>query len=249
MATDMGDLPTGAAKATRVREMFDTIAPRYDLVNALMTFGLDQAWRHRTVRLLDLNPPALVADIGCGTGSLGRQLVAQGFRAVGVDVSLGMLRAGRAGAPPVALADGAMLPLGDASLDGAVSGFALRNFSELVTVIVELARVVRPGGRIALLDVAQPEHWLLRAGHSLWFNRAVPLIGAVLSDKAAYRYLPRSVAYLPSYADLASMLGDAGFTATRRDLLSGGLVQVITAKRAGSARPARRQVALVEESA
>jgi len=249
VGADMDSLPTGEEKRARVREMFDTIAPRYDLINRLMTFGLDKHWRHRMIKLLDLASPALVADIGCGTGDLGRVLISRGFRAFGLDMSLGMLKAGPPGSAPVALADAAMLPIADHTIDGAVSGFALRNFSELVTVIVELARVVRPGGRIALLDVAQPQHWLLKAGYSIWFNHAVPRIGSLLSDEAAYRYLPRSVAYLPRYTELASTLGDAGFTAMRRDLLTGGLVQVITATRAGSARPARHQVLLAEERA
>ena len=236
-------LPTGEEKRARVREMFDTIAPRYDLINRLMTFGLDRRWRKRTIKLLDLQSPCLIVDVGCGTGDLGRELLAQGHRAVGIDMSLGMLKARPADSAPVALADAAMLPLADATVDGAVSGFALRNFSELLTVIVELARVVRPGGRIALLDVAQPERRLLKAGYSVWFNH--PL----LSDEAAYRYLPQSVAYLPRYTELASMLGDAGFISMRRDLLSGGAVQVISATRSGTPRAARHQVVLAEGSA
>jgi demethylmenaquinone methyltransferase/2-methoxy-6-polyprenyl-1,4-benzoquinol methylase len=242
-------LPIGAEKRTRVREMFDTIAPRYDLINRLMTFGLDRRWRQRTIKLLGLDQPSLVADIGCGTGDLVRGLVTQGHRAVGIDMSLGMLHQADPGGAPVVLADAAMLPLGDGTFDGAVSGFALRNFAELVAVIVELARVVRPGGRIALLDVAQPERRLLKAGYSLWFNHAVPRIGGLLSDRDAYRYLPASVAYLPRYTELAGMLGDAGFSAMRRDLLSGGLVQVITATRSGSARGVRRITLLTEGSA
>ncbi|MHB1508604.1 MAG: ubiquinone/menaquinone biosynthesis methyltransferase [Acidimicrobiales bacterium] len=249
MASDYGDLPTGAAKRARVREMFDTVAPRYDRVNALISFGLDQGWRRRTVKTLGLSAPALVADIGCGTGDLGRMLRSQGIEVVGLDMSMGMLRAGRPTAPSGVLADAAMLPLADRALDGAVSGFALRNFAELPAVIVELARVVRPAGRIALLEVAQPEHWLVRAGHSLWFNHAVPRIGSLLSDRAAYRYLPRSVAYLPSYEDLLSMLEDAGFSGVRRDLLSGGLVQVISARRDGSPRSARLEAARSQRAA
>jgi demethylmenaquinone methyltransferase / 2-methoxy-6-polyprenyl-1,4-benzoquinol methylase len=249
VGTDTGSLPTGDEKRARVREMFDTIAPRYDLINRLMTFGLDKHWRQRTLKLLDLESPALVADIGSGTGDLGRVLLAKGFRVFGIDMSLGMIKAAQPGSAPVALADAAMLPLADASIDGAVSAFALRNFSELVTVIVELARVVQPGGRIALLDVAEPERRLLKAGYSAWFNHAVPRIGALLSDEAAYRYLPRSVAYLPRYTELASMLGDAGFSSMRRDLLTGGVVQVITATRVGSSRTGRRQVVLAEGSA
>jgi demethylmenaquinone methyltransferase/2-methoxy-6-polyprenyl-1,4-benzoquinol methylase len=248
VGTRFGNLPVGAEKRARVREMFDTIAPRYDLLNRLMTFGLDKRWRHRTIKLLGLQESALVADIGCGTGDLARGLVEQGHRAVGIDMSLGMLHEADSGGAPLVLSDAAMLPLADGTVDGAVSGFALRNFSELLAVIVELARVVRPGGRIALLDVAQPEGRLLKAGYSVWFNQAVPRIGGLFSDRAAYRYLPASVAYLPRYEELAGMLGDSGFSAMRRDLLTGGVVQVITATRSGVARPARRQILLAEDS-
>jgi demethylmenaquinone methyltransferase/2-methoxy-6-polyprenyl-1,4-benzoquinol methylase len=213
--------------------MFDTIAPRYDLVNRFMTFGLDGHWRRRTIALLDMSPGSLVADIGSGTGDLARALVKAGHRTVGLDLSMGMLRAAQPGGPPMVLADAAMMPFEDRAVDAAVSGFALRNFAELHAVVVEIARVVRPGGRIALLEVALPEHPLMKLGHSVWFNHVVPRIGAALSDAAAYRYLPASVAYLPGYSELAGMLGDAGFTSMRRDMLSGGVVQVVTATRAG----------------
>jgi demethylmenaquinone methyltransferase / 2-methoxy-6-polyprenyl-1,4-benzoquinol methylase len=249
VGTRFGNLPVGAEKRAKVREMFDTIAPRYDLLNRLMTFGLDKHWRRRTIELLGLEESSLVADIGCGTGDLARGLVERGHRAFGIDMSIGMLHEADSGGAPLVLSDAAMAPLADATVDGAVSAFALRNFSELVAVIVELARVVRPGGRVALLDVAQPEGRLLKAGYSVWFNHAVPRIGGLLSDRAAYRYLPASVAYLPRYEELAGMLGDAGFSAMRRDLLTGGVVQVITATRSGVARPARRQILLAEDNA
>jgi demethylmenaquinone methyltransferase/2-methoxy-6-polyprenyl-1,4-benzoquinol methylase len=249
VGTRFGNLPVGAEKRARVREMFDTIAPRYDLLNRLMTFGLDRRWRHRTLNLLALEGSSIVADVGCGTGDLARGLVEQGHQAFGIDMSLGMLHEANSGGAPLVLSDAAMLPLGDATIDAAVSAFALRNFAELVAVIVELARVVRPGGRIALLDVAQPEGRLLKAGYSVWFNHAVPRIGGLLSDRAAYRYLPASIAYLPRYEELAGMLGDAGFSAMRRDLLTGGVVQVITATRSGVARVARRHVLLAEDGA
>jgi demethylmenaquinone methyltransferase/2-methoxy-6-polyprenyl-1,4-benzoquinol methylase len=214
--------------------MFDTIAPRYDLVNRLMTFGLDTGWRRRTIDLLGLGGPSQIVDVGCGTGDFTRALVRSGHRVVGIDLSIGMLRQADPGGAPLVLADAAMLPFADRTMDAAVSGFALRNFSELVAVIVEIARVVRPGGRIALLEVAQPERRLLKLGHQLWFNHAVPRIGGWLSDRSAYRYLPASVAYLPRYGQLAEMLGDAGFVAMRRDLLTWGAVQVITATRSGT---------------
>jgi demethylmenaquinone methyltransferase / 2-methoxy-6-polyprenyl-1,4-benzoquinol methylase len=223
-------LPTGDAKRQAVRGMFDTIAPRYDLVNRLMTFGLDRGWRRRTVGSLTLPPGARVLDVACGTGDLCRDLVATGYRAVGVDLSYGMLAHARTSSPLVQ-GDALALPMASGVVDGAVSGFALRNFVELPGFFAELARVVRPGGRIALLDVAAPTHPVLRLGHRVYFGHVAPLVGAALSDGDAYRYLPRSVAYLPGTADLLAWLRAAGFDAVERRPLSGGVTQLLTATR------------------
>ncbi len=210
--------------------MFDTIAPRYDLVNRVMTFGLDRLWRHRTVAALDLSPGSVVVDLACGTGDLCRDLAGAGHIPLGVDLSIGMLGHARTTAPLVQ-GDGTALPLPDRSVDGVVSGFALRNFVSLPPVFSELARVVRPGGRVALLDVATPANPLLRAAHAVYFGHVVPRIGGLLSDPAAYRYLPRSVAYLPPGDGISALLEAAGFGAVRRQLLSGGITQLITATR------------------
>jgi demethylmenaquinone methyltransferase/2-methoxy-6-polyprenyl-1,4-benzoquinol methylase len=222
-------LPSGQDKVRAVRAMFDTIAPRYDLVNRLMTFGLDRRWRRTTVSSLELPPRSLVLDVACGTGDLCRELTAAGHAAVGVDLSRGMLVHARAGGAPLVQADALTLPFPSGSADGAVSGFALRNVADLGTLFAELARVVRPGGRIALLEVAAPTNPVLRAGHKMWFELAVPRIGAALSDAAAYRYLPRSVAYLPPTADMLAALAAAGFADAQRSGLSGGITQLVTA--------------------
>lgn len=224
-------LPQAEEKTQAVRAMFDTIAPRYDLVNRLMTFGLDVGWRRRTVRSLGLPAAATVADIASGTGDLTRELRRQGLRPLGIDLSAGMLSAGFTGAPQVQ-ADASALPLADRAVDGATCGFGLRNFSDLAAVVDELGRVVRPGGRIALLDVA-PTTGILHLGHRLWFERVVPMIGGALSDPAAYRYLPRSVAYLPPPAELIGIVRRAGFSGVNRRLLGGGVVQLLTATRQG----------------
>lgn len=227
---DADHLPQGDEKVRAVRTMFDTIAPRYDLVNRLMTFRMDVAWRRRTVRDLRLGPGSRVLDLACGTGDLCRELSAQGLRPIGLDLSFGMLAAARTSAPLVE-ADILRMPVPDGSVDGVTCGFALRNLVELEAFFVELARVVRPGGRVALLEVAEPPNRLLRWGHGVYFGSVVPRIGALLSDSSAYRYLPRSVAYLPEPDHLLGSLGDAGFVAVERRLLSTGIAQLITATR------------------
>jgi demethylmenaquinone methyltransferase/2-methoxy-6-polyprenyl-1,4-benzoquinol methylase len=223
-------LPQGEEKRVAVRRLFDTISPRYDLVNRVMTFGMDAGWRRAVVASLRLAGVSLVADLACGTGDLCRELERRGYRAVGFDFSHGMLVNARTGSPLVE-ADVAQLPLADASIDGVTCGFALRNVVSLERFFAELARVVRPGGRIALLDASEPDNPVLRAGHGLYFNRVVPMIGAVLSDGAAYSYLPRSMAYLPPPAEMLSMLAGAGFPDAERRQLSGGLTQLLVGTR------------------
>ena len=191
-------LPKGEEKVRAVRSMFDAIAPRYDLVNRIMTFRMDVGWRRRTVRALGLPPRLAVLDLACGTGDLCRELVRAGLAPIGVDLSFGMLAAARTTAPLVH-GDALRLPFADGSIDGATCGFALRNFVALEPFFAALARVVRPGGRIALLEVAEPANAFLRWGHGVYFGKVVPRIGALLSDGAAYRYLPR-VGRLPARA-------------------------------------------------
>ena len=223
-------LPTGDDKVRAVRSMFDTIAPRYDLVNRVMTFGLDVRWRRRTVTRLALPPGSRVLDLACGTGDFCRDLEAAGLSPIGVDLSWGMLAAARTDAPLIH-GDVLDLPVPDGSIDGITCGFALRNLVELPRFFAELARAVRPGGRIALLEVAEPSNRVIRAGHGFYFGKVVPLIGGLLSDRSAYRYLPRSVAYLPPIDELLTTLADAGFTEVERDLLPTGAAQLITATR------------------
>jgi demethylmenaquinone methyltransferase/2-methoxy-6-polyprenyl-1,4-benzoquinol methylase len=223
-------LPSGEAKVRAVRDMFDAIAPRYDLVNRVMTFRLDVRWRRITVEQLGLPAGALVADLASGTGDLCTELARHDLAPLSFDLSFGMLAADRSGAPRVQ-ADVLRLPLPDARIDGATCGFALRNLVELDPFFAELARVLRPGGRIALLDVATPPNPVVRWGHGVYFGKVVPRIGGLLSDPAAYRYLPKSVAYLPPPEVLLSRLRAAGFAVVERRLLSGGISQLITGTR------------------
>lgn len=223
-------LPSGEDKVRAVRTMFDAIAPRYDLVNRIMTFGMDVGWRRRAVASMGLPGDSLVLDLACGTGDLCRELEAQGHRVVGFDLSLGMLRAAKTSAPLVQ-ADILRLPLASGCADGITCGFALRNVADMARLFEEMGRVLRPGGRVAILEVATPDAALLRAGHRFYFHKVVPLIGGLLSDRSAYRYLPRSAAYMPPRDELLAMMRRRGFDDAASRPLGGGAAQLITATR------------------
>jgi len=216
-----------------VRKMFDAIAPRYDLVNRIMTFRLDTRWRRRAVRDLALPPNSTVLDLAAGTGDLCIDLRRAQLRPISIDLSFGMLSNDRSNAPR-AQADILRLPMPSESVDGIICGFALRNLVDLETFFTECARVIRPGGRIALLDVGVPHNRLVRFGNNIYFGKVVPRIGALLSDAAAYRYLPRSVAYLPDRSVLVAQLQRAGFADAIHTQLSGGLTQLMVGTRSYS---------------
>lgn len=224
-------LPEGDDKHRAVEAMFDRIAPRYDRLNRIISLGQDRRWRRQTVGALRLAPGATVLDLGCGTGDLCDVVEDSGYSPIGVDFSAGMLASAHTRAPLVR-ADALALPVPDASADGVVSGFALRNFVDLDRFFRECVRVLRPGGRLAALETAEPAAPLLRAGHNLWFRRVVPLVGATLAhDAEAYDYLPRSAAYLPPLGDLLALVEATGFAAVARRTFTAGAVQLITGTR------------------
>ena len=224
-------LPQGDEKTRQVRAMFDAIATRYELVNKLMTFGLDARWRRRAVADLRLPAKSLVLDIAAGTGDFTRELNRQGLRAVATDLSLGMLEAGRA-MPERVQADASRLPFRDGAFDGVTCGYALRNFTNLEATLHEMGRVTRLGGRLSLLEVAEPHAGPWRAGFRFWFRHAVPFIGSLVSDRDAYHYLPASTAYLPTSEEIVRMLNRAGFSAVNHRRVMGGLSQQFVATRA-----------------
>ena len=227
---DTEQLPEGDEKVAAVREMFDAIAPKYDRLNRIISLRLDVRWRRRAVRDLALATGSRVLDLASGTGDLCVDLAAAGLRPLSIDLSFGMLAADRSGVPRVQ-ADILRLPVPDASTEGVTCGFALRNLADLPTFFGELGRVVRPGGRVALLDVGIPGNPVVRWGNDIYFGKVVPRIGALLSDGAAYRYLPRSVAYLPSAEEMTAQLLNAGFEDVTHAQLTGGLTQLLTGTR------------------
>ena len=210
--------------------MFDTIAPRYDLVNRIMTFRMDVGWRKKALASLQLEKGDLVLDLASGTGDFCLALAKQGVHPIGIDLSYGMLAAARSEHDRVQ-GDLLALPIAAGSVDAAVCGFALRNLVSLPPFFTELRRVVRPGGRIALLDVSAPDNKVMAWGHGIYFNQIVPKVGGLLSDGDAYAYLPKSVSYLPEPEIMLDMLAAAGFDQPERRQLTGGLSQLLTATR------------------
>ena len=229
----LGNLPSGEEKRVRVRDMFDRIAPRYDALNRVMSVGMDQRWRKRALDKIAVGEGDVVLDLACGTGDFCELVEERGARVIGVDFALQMLRQGRNRGLDFrsVQADGEWLPFRSASVDVVTCGFALRNFVSLAGVLREIARVLKPGGRAALIDVDRPEWAPIRAAHSLYFDRVVPLVGGLVSDRKAYQYLPQSTAYLPPPDELRAMMSGAGFLEVTRESLFFGSAQILTGVR------------------
>jgi len=226
-------LPAPEQKHAAVKAMFDRIAPDYDRMNRLMTLGLDQRWRRLALELVGAGPGDVLIDLACGTGDLAELAAARGARVVGTDFAGEMLRAARArtGEIPFAQGDGAALPFASGAATVLTCGFALRNFVSLPEVLGEMARVLAPGGRLALIEVDRPGSSVIRAGHSLYFDRVVPKLGAWLSDRDAYAYLPQSTSYLPEASELRALLEARGFERVAKRRLLLGAAQILTAVR------------------
>jgi demethylmenaquinone methyltransferase / 2-methoxy-6-polyprenyl-1,4-benzoquinol methylase len=216
--------------------MFDRIAGRYDLLNSVMTAGLHHAWRVRAADRAEVGPGDSVLDVCCGTGDFSFELagrVAPGGRVVGCDFSEPMLdlareKAERTGATSVRFewADALQLPYDDGRFDAVTVGFAVRNLSDLDAGLRELTRVLRPGGRLVILEITQPTRPPLSTFYSLWFDRVVPVLGALAGDPEAYSYLPESVRSFPSPRGLAEKMDRAGLERIRWTVLAGGIIAI-----------------------
>jgi demethylmenaquinone methyltransferase / 2-methoxy-6-polyprenyl-1,4-benzoquinol methylase len=222
-----------------VRTMFDRIAPVYDVMNRVMTAGLDRRWRRLTVEAV-VQPGARVLDACCGTGDLAVAAEREGGVVTGLDFSPEMLVRARRKSSTVEWVEGDLLrlPFADGSFDVATVGFGVRNVADLAAGLRELRRVLRPGGRLAVLEITQPRG-ALRPFFSLWFDRVVPVLGRLLPGGSAYTYLPASVRRFPGAEDVAAELVAAGFSDVSFTLHGGTIValHVATATPAGPAGP------------
>ncbi len=220
---------SGTLPPDRVETMFDRIAPVYDVMNRVMTAGLDQRWRRATVKAV-VAPGDRVLDAACGTGDLAVIAAKAGANVTGLDFSEAMLERARRKSADIEWVRGDLLalPFDDESFDAATVGFGVRNVADLPGAIEELRRVLRPGGRLGILEITRPRG-PLRVFYSLWFDRIVPLLGKVLPGGEAYTYLPASVRRFPGPDDLAAQM--AGFREVEYRLFAGGIVALHTGVR------------------
>lgn len=233
LESDSLSYEAGRLAADDIRGMFDRIAPVYDAMNSAMTAGLDRRWRRLAVREV-VWPGDRVLDACCGTGDLAVDAERRGGRVVGLDFSERMLERARrkSGTIEWVQGDALDLPFGDGDFDVVTIGFGVRNFADLERGLGELARVLRPGGRIAVLEITRPQG-LLRPFFRLWFDVVVPLAGKALPGGKAYTYLPASVRRFPGADDLTTLLEQAGFEDVSHRRLGGGIVALHVGRRRG----------------
>jgi demethylmenaquinone methyltransferase/2-methoxy-6-polyprenyl-1,4-benzoquinol methylase len=219
---------TGTLPEAQVRAMFDRIARVYDLMNSVMTVGMHHRWRRRAADLAAVGPGDRALDVATGTGDLALELRSRGAEVVGMDFSERMLELAREKAPDVSFEQGNALELAyaDGEFDAATVGFGARNFSDLRRGLAEMARVVRPGGRVVVLEITTPERPPLSWFFRLWFDRLVPLLGRVAGDPEAYSYLPSSVRRFPGARGLAGEMAAVGLVRIRYVVTAGGIIAI-----------------------
>jgi demethylmenaquinone methyltransferase/2-methoxy-6-polyprenyl-1,4-benzoquinol methylase len=228
----------GTLEEPQVRAMFDRIASFYDVMNSVMTAGLHHRWRSRAADLAAVGPGDAVLDVATGTGDLACELarrVGPDGEVVGSDFSEAMLARARVKAPEVRFepANALDLPYEDARFDAATVGFGARNFADLDRGLAEMARVVRPGGRVVVLEITTPTRPPLSTFYRVWFDRLVPAIGRLTGEEQAYSYLPESVRRFPGPDGLAASMVRAGLGDVRWILTAGGIIAIHVGTRTG----------------
>lgn len=255
-------LPDSEQKQVFVKDMFNRIAKRYDMMNTILTFGLDKYWRRKTLKILNeltATQNAHILDLACGTGDFIKNIQKQNSKQnretqiTGVDFSQQMLevaktrtnikpaknstkktsknKSGNSSKSEIQLicADITSMPIADKSFDGAVMGFALRNLVDIPAALQEVSRTLKPNAPLCLLEVGIPKNRIIKILHSFYFARLVPFVGRLLSDSTAYKYLPQSVAFLPTPNALKTALKSAGFSKIKHNPLSGNIATLTTA--------------------
>ncbi len=224
---------TGDERSTYVQKMFNRIAKRYDLMNTLMTGGRDKAWRKRVVKLANLKTDEKVLDLGTGTGVLTRELlrVHPAENIIAADFSLDMMLMGKHwGGAHLTCADAMYLPFADAQYDVVVSGFLVRNVANLTRVLAEQFRVLKPGGRLVILDATQPRKNLVAPLANLYLKYAIPVLGKLVTGQtAAYKYLPESTINFLTAEVLAEKITEAGFEQVGFEIRMLGTMAIHTA--------------------
>lgn len=229
-------------KSEQVRDMFDNIAPAYDFMNRAMTFGIDRRWRRIAVDMVARNPHDSILDIATGTGDLAMLLArrTQARRITGLDLSQGMIdigrrkieRAGLAGRIELICGDSLAMPFADASFDAITVAYGVRNFADLLAGYREMARVLRPGGTLTVIELCTPTARLVRPLYRLYTRRIIPLMGRLVSkDVRAYSYLPESIAAVPQRAGMTALMEQAGFTDAAWRTLTFGTCAIYTARK------------------
>lgn len=228
------------SKTEQVRDMFDSIAPAYDLMNRLMSFGLHRRWLARAVKEVAVASPSAVLDVATGTADVAVAIARRipGACVTGVDLSLGMIEVGRGKVAKAGLGDRISLTQGDCmalsmpdnSFDAVTVAYGVRNFERLADGYREMLRVLRPGGKLTVIELSTPRHWLVKPFYRFYTRCVIPIVGRLVSkDIRAYSYLPESIAAVPQGADMCRLMSDCGFESPRSRSLTLGTCSIYTA--------------------
>lgn len=228
------------SKREQVERMFDAISPKYDLLNRMFSLGVDQGWRRKVIRLVAAEPVEKLLDVATGTADLAIMAAKVAGHVTGVDISDGMLAQGRVKVEQKGLqeritlqqADSAALPFADGSFDAVTVAFGVRNYEDLDRGLREMLRVLRPGGRLFVLEFSKPQHTPMRQLFRFYFHRVMPLVGRLVSkDSAAYTYLPQSVDAFPEGSRFLDLLTKAGGREAKARALTGGIATLYTTRK------------------